>query len=301
MFHHFHNAQHPVSQGSLGEEQFRRILEYLETRFNLLNAGDYFDRTMSGKIQKNDICLTFDDGLKCQLDIAVPVLDEFGLKAFFFVYSGPFEGLGDSVELYRYFRTTMFPSINDFYDEFSELAAAQVTNWSDRKKLFESSNYLSDFVFYTEADRWHRYLRDQCLGASKYKEIMMHMMRSRGFNRKELIKQLWINDKNLIFLTQSEHIVGLHSYSHPTKLSELSKNEQQLEYQKNHEHLKRTLGRPVEVMSHPCGEYTNDTLDILKSMGIKLGFRSNMSVTEIKSSLEIPREDHANILSKIRA
>ena len=52
-------------------------------------------------------------------------------------------------------------------------------------------------------------------------------------------------------------------------------------------------------MSHPCGEYNETTLPLLDSLGIKIGFRSNMSVRSIKSSLEIPREDHANVLKSM--
>ncbi len=48
-------------------------------------------------------------------------------------------------------------------------------------------------------------------------------------------------------------------------------------------------------MSHPSGNYNDDTLKILKKLGIKCGFRSSLVPPYIKSSLEIPREDHANI------
>ena len=48
-------------------------------------------------------------------------------------------------------------------------------------------------------------------------------------------------------------------------------------------------------MSHPCGDYSACTLTILEGMKIDIGFRSDMSVKEDRSPLEIPREDHANI------
>ena len=49
-------------------------------------------------------------------------------------------------------------------------------------------------------------------------------------------------------------------------------------------------------MSHPCGNYDSNTLKDSSRLGIKIGFRSNTSMQSIKSNLEIPREDHANIL-----
>ena len=49
-------------------------------------------------------------------------------------------------------------------------------------------------------------------------------------------------------------------------------------------------------MSHPCGDYNNDTLKILKTLGIELGFKQHMftddKVSKVNnSSLEIARED----------
>ena len=52
-------------------------------------------------------------------------------------------------------------------------------------------------------------------------------------------------------------------------------------------------------MAHPCGDYNLETLSLLKEMGMQIGFRSNMSVKEVKSPLEIPRQDHANIMNEM--
>ena len=56
-------------------------------------------------------------------------------------------------------------------------------------------------------------------------------------------------------------------------------------------------------MSHPCGSYNEDTLQILKELGIELGFKNLMTIEKEKkmkklnnSSLEIARENHSIIL-----
>ena len=55
-------------------------------------------------------------------------------------------------------------------------------------------------------------------------------------------------------------------------------------------------------MSHPCGSYNNDTLEILKELGVELGFKQIMTIEKEKgmkklnnSFLEIARQDHAQI------
>lgn len=57
--------------------------------------------------------------------------------------------------------------------------------------------------------------------------------------------------------------------------------------------------KELDCMSHPCGDYNNDTLLALKGLGIKIGFRSNMRNGAAQSALEIPREDHANVYKEM--
>ena len=60
-------------------------------------------------------------------------------------------------------------------------------------------------------------------------------------------------------------------------------------------------------MSHPCGSYNNNTLSILRELGIQLGFKQIMTLEKEKgmtkinnSPLEIARQDHSEIYKKIR-
>ena len=59
-------------------------------------------------------------------------------------------------------------------------------------------------------------------------------------------------------------------------------------------------------MAHPCGSYNLDTLDILKKLGIELGFKNLMTVETEKgmkkinnSPLEIARQNHSDLLKYI--
>jgi len=114
-----------------------------------------------------------------------------------------------------------------------------------------------------------------------------------------VIDELFMTTADIQMLQQKGHEVGLHSDGHPTTMHKLDKQTQQIEYQTNYDFLKRTLGVTPRTMSHPNGNYSADTLDILWEMGISLGFRATMSPPIAPSVLEIPREDHSNLLAKI--
>ena len=84
MFHHFHSKKHNKSQGSISALEFVKIIKFLG-RENILSPEEYLFKLNSNKLNKKEICLTFDDSLKSQYDVALPILDDFNLKAFWFV------------------------------------------------------------------------------------------------------------------------------------------------------------------------------------------------------------------------
>ena len=83
MFHHFHNAQHPLSQGSLSTSDFIQMIDWLNNRYSILNASEYKKRFENSTLLGTDICFSFDDALKCQFDIAFPVLERLGIESYF--------------------------------------------------------------------------------------------------------------------------------------------------------------------------------------------------------------------------
>ena len=296
MFHHFHNAQHPPSQGSLSSSDFVQMIDWLNKQFSILNASDYKKKFENSTLKETDICFSFDDALKCQFDIAYPVLERLGIESFFFVYSSVFSDDPDFLEIYRYFRTVCYENIDEFYlDFFGIVKSMDKDKYISQNDKYFSLNYLSTFPFYSENDKWFRYIRDKYLIGNQYKDIMSQMMLKKDFDINLAKQNLWMSENDLISLDSSGHTIGLHSYSHPTKIGNLHKSEQKLEYQRNYKHLTQLLGKPINAMAHPCGDYNLDTLNILKEIPIDIGFRSNLTIKEIRSPLEIPREDHANV------
>lgn len=300
MFHHFHDDQHPRTQGSLSSSEFIRMIDWLNKHYSILNASQYKEGLENSTLKNNDICLSFDDALKCQYDVALPALESLGIQAFFFVYSSAFGENPDPLEIYRYFRTVCYPDIGTFYNDFFR-AVEQMNRrkFSRSKTKYAQLDYLSACPFYTENDKWFRYLRDQYLLEHEYDEVMQGLMATHDFNANSVKGNLWMSEADLSALDNGGHVIGLHSYSHPTRMSQLSRAEQESEYQYNYDHLVDLLGKPIKAMSHPCGDYNQQTLQILEGMGIEIGFRSNMSVREIHSPLEVPREDHANVLKEM--
>ena len=101
-------------------DQFREMIFKIIYRF-ILDADIFYEKLKNNKLNSTELCVTFDDAIKCQMDIALPVLEDFKIKSFFFVYTSIFEGNPDQLEVFRYFRMNYFEKIDDFYKEFYEI------------------------------------------------------------------------------------------------------------------------------------------------------------------------------------
>lgn len=301
MFHHFHSDDHAVGQGSISSEQFSLMLDWLEDRYSILTPDEYATKLVHQKLRATDICLTFDDALLCQSDIAVPIMNKRNLQAFFFVYSSPFIGRPDFLEIFRHFRNTTYTSLKSFYDDFFQTTQNVLQDHYENHHIkYNKLNYLQDFAFYSEDDKWFRYLRDQCLSKEKYEEIMNTLMKAKDFHPESVFSKLWMDNSTVRNLAADGHTIGLHSFSHPTTLHFLDRQVQLEEYTQNYQHISDITGVAPSAMSHPCGNYNDDTLAILGSLGVNIGFRSNMAIKSIRSNLEIPREDHSNIMKEMK-
>lgn len=290
VFHNLHNQNSIKLNGSISENRFKKIIMYLKKNYNLIDADIYLKKAINNKLKKNDVCLSFDDGLKSQIEIALPILQKYNLKAFFFIFSESLENKVSSLELYKFFRSTKFNKINDFYREFS-LMSEKYCKLNSVKKQFNINNYLIEYKFYTKSDRFFRYLRDKILTGKEYNLIMNQMMTDRKFKSNLIAKKLYLSVKDLKVLHRDKHIIGLHSHSHPTNMEDGDYDYQYKEYQKNKNIIEKYLNTQIKVMAHPCGKYNEQTIKVLKKLKIKVGFGIN--INNNKNLLKLSRLDCA--------
>ncbi|QDT98496.1 polysaccharide deacetylase family protein [Gimesia aquarii] len=302
MFHHFYDEKHIKGQGSISQDDLAQIIEHYQQNHHILQAREWLEKAVQGSLSPNDVCLTFDDALLCQYEIALPVLESFDLSAFWFVYSSVITGGTENLEIYRKFRTVCFDNIDDFYESFFQTVASSQYQKTVEESLkdFSADEYLSQFPFYTNEDKRFRFVRDMALGVKAYNEIQDLMIRKRKINIQSFSSDLWMNKQQVFELHSKNHIVGLHSHTHPTALASLAAKGQRNEYETNYDTLNQLLNSASVSMSHPCNSYNNDTIEILNDLEIKIGFRSNMKEHPL-TNLEFPREDHANIMERIAA
>jgi len=290
MFHHFHGKKNIKSQGSISKVKFIKILDKLKKNYNLINADEFLNKAINKKLKSKEICLTFDDGLKSQYDIALPILKKNKIKSFFFIYSKMLTGIS-YLEVIRDFRFRFYKNINLFYDDFFKIYEKNFKKKIIMKKKIYKK-YLSKYKFYTNNDRIYRYLRDKVLKKKDYLQIMKTIMLKKKYNYKKHLKNILMSENNLKNIKKAGHIIGLHSHNHHVDLNKKSTSQQKKEYLKNKSILEEKFKINCKCMSHPFGRYNKNTLKVLKSLNIKIGFLSNVKDIFPKSNLEFSRIDH---------
>ena len=308
MFHHFHDdGIHTKGQGSIDKDDFYKMINFIG-RNNILDANIFFEKLKNNKLKDNEVCITFDDTIKCQIDIALPVIEELKIKSFFFVYSSVFDGKPDNLEFFRYFRMNYFNSVDEFYNNFYKVLDKDLKSFF-KKNVEKIKEMKIKIPIYSIEDIKFRLVRDIFLTRSQFEEIMFLLIKEKRVDHKDFNKKFFYQKSDLQTLNNLGHLIGLHSHNHPTQLEKLNYDEQKNEYEKCLSSISNILDKPkneIKFMSHPCGSYNRDTLQILKELGIELGFKQIMTIEPEKgmkkinnSFLEIARQDHAEIYKRM--
>lgn len=297
MFHHFHSEPEAARPGSFSAEDFSRALDFLERDFQIVSPEVFFWGISRKQHTQNQVMLTFDDALRSQFEVAHPIMSERGLEAGFAVYSSIYTGSPDPLEIFASFRQECFANFNGFWDAFAA-QLEEVSLWnSTAAESGVASGFLEDFPFYSHEEKLFRFVRDEMLSVQEYQSVMWSMIDSHSvFDAKATADRLWMGIEQLRTLVSEGHMVGLHSHTHPTRMDVLSKKEQYFEYHTNYDWIRDNLGAEPHFVAHPCGRYSEETLQVLGDLEINYGFCSTIGDGKFSSNLKIPRVDSTYLL-----
>jgi len=305
MFHRFRaSADAGDAQGSLTPEEFEMILLDVGLK-NILSPAEWMERLDNGGLQYRHVCITFDDGLKCQADYALPILQKFDLRAFWFIYSCVFEGQPVRGEIYSHVLGRI-GALSSLLGEFTKRCPPSMLALL-RTPEFDgyAARMHEGAPFYSAEDIEYRFLRNRADQRACFEQLMDTILREHGFDLDELARQLWMTNADLEMLTKAEHHVGLHSYDHPYVIADLTLEEQRVQYGRNFAHIAAVTGRAPQAVSHPLNSYNQDSLAVLQELGIRVGFRANLSPAPRggvnTGPLELAREDAADLLAMVRS
>ena len=215
LFHDFHNGAEAAAAGSMTADELDLIINSIG-RENILDAAVYAKHRADGTLLPHQTCITFDGGLRCQYEIALPVLRRYDIRAIWHVCVHN-EGSPTYIneQVLNYFQEQCYPTIHEFYAAFFDAA---VHAYGDRVQTAMMSadaiTYASHVPFYSVSDRQFLFLRESVLEAHEFFGIVEQMMHTHEFLPAEHQGLFWMSDEHVRELVHMGHSVGLFIGDH---------------------------------------------------------------------------------------
>jgi peptidoglycan/xylan/chitin deacetylase (PgdA/CDA1 family) len=244
-------------------QHFREQLQFLKKRFPIVSFEDDWSN-----VREASVAITFDDGYADNLLEALPILEETGVPATFFVSTGV---IGTDQEFWWHEMERILLGERAFPERFELDDTRFGRTWptgtlAERNTLYDELLLRMKEVDALKREHWLMQLRHWAGVGEEWREI----------NRAMTVGELQR-------LCQSRlSTVGAHAITH-TPLSSLSIAEQRKEIEESKKQLESWLGREVPVFSYPFGQrcdYTQETAELCK----KAGF--------IKAAANFPGQTH---------
>lgn len=218
---------------AVAPDNFREQLRYLQEHYPLVR----FEDEWSG-ITAPSVAVTFDDGYADNAREALPILEEVGVPATFFVSSG---SVGSLQEFWWDELERVLLGERDYPESFTLSDPRQGGSWPTGSPARRAALYA----------RLHRMLRE---AAPQLREQWLAQLR--GWARldpggREQNRPLSLAELQRLAASRWATI-GAHGVSH-TPLSSLSKEKQREEILCSKRQLEGMVGSPVQVFSYPYG------------------------------------------------
>lgn len=297
MYHYvrdLQNTRYPAIKG-LDVRLFREQLKYFKKHYNFITAVQLIDAYENGtELPPKSLLLTFDDAYLDHYTCAFPLLDEYKAQGLFFV---PVKAIKNHevliVNKIHHVLAVCDKNINGLVQQVKTLLAP-----------YEGKNGVQTFNYYF--DKLAVANRFDCKEVIFIKRLLQvelqEPIRSEIINQlftqyvtddeSAFSRELYMSEDQLKCMQRNGMIIGSHGYDH-FWLGSLSREEQLSELTQSVSFLKG-LGVDMKSLSigYPYGSHNEDTLDIIRELGFKLGFTTVVDVaTTAGDCLTIPRLD----------
>jgi peptidoglycan/xylan/chitin deacetylase (PgdA/CDA1 family) len=243
----------PLRPGDVTEGEFRWHMATLASVFNVLPLGEALQRLQSGSLPARAAAVTFDDGYADNHDRALPILEELGVPATFFVTTGTLGGCMWNDEVVEAVRRAPEAGLN------AGAAGLGVLPMGDPEERLRSLKSLLD--------------RMRTLERGERDEAVADLREAVGIPRPE---GLMMQPRQVRALREAGMEVGAHTVTHSI-LARIEEAEAAREIGESREALEGMLGEPVTLFAYPNGKPGQDYGPEHVAMVRRAGFRGAVS------------------------
>jgi peptidoglycan/xylan/chitin deacetylase (PgdA/CDA1 family)/SAM-dependent methyltransferase len=273
LYHRVAQPEGDVHGLAVPERIFRQQLEHLMATRVVLPLDDLVREAELGKAPSNAVALTFDDGYRDNLDTVAPLLVSLGLPATFFVTTQAFEGQTeywwDALERALLGSATLPLTLD-------------VTIAGERRVFATAS----------EADRKQSHdVLHKLLVKASLQDREMHLARilqSAGAPATGFQAPLLTAHEVQRLASLPGCAIGTHT-AHHLALGHQSAAVVGRELEDSCNVLESLLKRPVTALAYPYGDYTSETVEVVRAASLQIGATCDAPGAVPFDRLKVPR------------
>lgn len=286
-YHYIRNhfsAKYPSIFGVTPNE-FKRQLVLLKNQGEFINPVNLVSNINDVlKSKENHLFITFDDGLKEQFDLALPILDELNIPVVFFVNSLNFE----EKKVSTVHKIHLLRSIITATKILEEISKIEEVSLLDQEKMNAKGIYRYD----DEKSAILKYILNFKLTFIQ-QEVIIKKLFDFYFEENKVLESLYMSENNLKELAKLGYL-GSHTHSH-LPIGLLSADKIKFELENTRLFFEELTNAKLDLVSYPYGTpeiCTDEVANLAKNVGYKLGFTTNRKInTATQNHLLLHRFD----------
>ncbi len=253
--------------------EFKEQLKLFKNEGDLITPSQFLLNFRELVLSKEIFFLiTFDDGLKEQFDLALPILNELDLQAVFFANSmNSEENRVSTVHKIHLLRSVI--SSKKLLDYLKQ---HKIDDLNQNELRVAKANYRFDDALSAEL----KYLLNFKISFDM-QESLVNSLFENFFSESEILETLYMSKSQLKHLAKI-NCLGSHTHTHyPLGLLSEDKLLYELEHSKNY--FEQISGKPIQMIAYPYGTSeacTNLVAETAKKVGYLYGFTTKKGIVD---------------------
>ena len=293
------NSRYPEIKGC-DVRLFKEQIGFLKKYYNFPTVEEIIDAYYNDKeLPEKSVLLTFDDAYRDHFEYVFPILEHEHIQGAFYppVKAVTEHTVLDVNKIHFILASTPAEKFDKLLDEIKLL----LDRYRDEYQLESYDYYFNKLATYDRFDTKEVLFFKRLLQVElpeKLRNLMTDelFVKIVGIDESAFSRELYMSIDQIKCMVDCGMHIGSHGYDHYW-LSSLPKEKQEFEIAKSIEFIDMVGGDSKNwTICYPYGDYNQDTIDLLKQHGCKMGLCTKVDIATLGSDLKdsifkLPRLD----------
>lgn len=222
----------PSSGLSVHWKRFDEQMGYISRNFRCIDLGTAVRELREGTIKEKSVIVTFDDGYRDNMSLALPILERHKIPATIFVTTGLIDGTAPLwwFEIDFILKHTPFLTLSWRHLDFNY----ELSNWEQRSAALTELNSVMKTLS----------LKDQ--------GELLELLRTKASERFSYSGEMLSWEEIALIAKHPLITIGAHTVNHPV-MSRTAESDLQWELTDSRRELEKAVGKKIEFFAYPFG------------------------------------------------